>query len=89
MKSLFSRIADAATAIVIVVLALGMLWNGSFLFFAELPSADGVPPGISMLIVFILASVAVICGYAAYRSQCHSTQRTIYPSTIIKGSPRR
>jgi len=67
MKSLFSRIADAITAIVIAVLGLGMFLNGSFFLLEELRSANGVPPEISMVIVVILAYVAVICGYAAYR----------------------
>ena len=67
MKSLFSRIADAITAIVIAVLGLGMFLNGSFFLFEELRSANGVPPEISMVIVVILAYVAVICGHATYR----------------------
>ena len=67
MKSLFGRIADAVTAIIIVLLALGILSADLFLFLGELHSADGVPIDLSILIVFILASVAVICGYATFR----------------------
>jgi preprotein translocase subunit SecY len=80
LKSLFSRIGDAATAIVIVILALGILWGGSFLFLDELHSAEGVPIGISILIVFILVSVAVICGYAAYRFGSNAIRRSEPPT---------
>jgi hypothetical protein len=66
-KSLFGRISDTATAIAVVVLGLGMVWDCSYLFWEELHSPDGVPTEISIIIVAILAAVAVICSYAAYR----------------------
>ena len=66
-KLLLPRIADIVTAIVIAVLGFGMVRACSYLLRAEMQTKNGVPVGISTTIVIIIATIGIICAYAAYR----------------------
>ena len=61
------RLISAFLAIGIIILGAFIIFACMYLYLAELHSEFGVPVGISILVVPIIALVVIMVGYTSYR----------------------